>query len=54
MAIVSRWVNRTGDPEVWVNTVVLKWFGTEPWLTARRAPKRTQPVAPYREEAFQD
>lgn len=29
------WVNRTGDPEDWVNTKVLKWFGTDPWMFAK-------------------
>ena len=26
------WVNRSGSPENWINTAVLKWFGPDPWL----------------------
>ncbi len=29
------WVNRTGSPENWANTAVLKWFGPDPWLFAK-------------------
>ena len=48
------WVNRTGSPQEWVNTKVLKWFGRGPWLNASPAPRRLQPVAAYPEESFQD
>ena len=49
------WVNRTGSPEDWVNTKVLKWFGRGPWLNAGPAPRRFQPAAAaYPEGSFQD
>jgi hypothetical protein len=39
------WVNRTGNPEIWVNTTVLKWFGLDPWLAAERPVSCPEPVA---------
>ena len=31
------WVNRTGRPEEWVNTQVLKWFGRDAWLAGQQS-----------------
>ena len=31
------WVNRTGNPETWANTAVLRWFGADPWLVGGAA-----------------
>ena len=31
------WINRTGRPETWANTVVLKYFGSAPWLFSQSA-----------------
>ena len=49
------WVNRTGSPEMWINTVVLKWFGPEPWKVgmrlARQAPR---PLASFRQAPLPD
>ncbi len=39
------WVNRTGNPEIWVNTTVLKWFGLDPWLAAERPASCPKSVA---------
>jgi hypothetical protein len=46
------WLNRTGRPEQWINTVVLKWFGPGPWkVRAGRIEARRSGTAggPWRE-----
>ncbi len=49
------WVNRTGTPEQWVNTEVLKWFGPEPWRVGMRlARSAPRPIAGYRGEPLPD
>ena len=42
------WVNRTGSPENWANTAVLKWFGPDPWMFAKSHAGRlsTAPATP--------
>ena len=39
------WVNRTGRPETWANTKVLKWFGRDQWLAAGPVMSRQRPMA---------
>ena len=49
------WVNRTGTPEQWVNTEVLKWFGPEPWRVGMRlARSAPRPIGGYQGEPLPD
>jgi len=49
------WVNRTGSPDVWVNTEVLKWFGPSPWKIGTRLARRAaRPLPDFRTEPLAD